>query len=313
MSNPIITINNELLEKPSSIEKGGTGSSNSAEACNNLNALYLGVPANTITSDSDLNDYTEAKVYSVDGEVSSTLINCPTLFGFKLIVEYLNSSTYIIQTIIDTDGKSYIRYCISNIWTPWNLTIMTIDDIINHAITADRLSNERNISLTGGATGNVDFDGSKNVVIDVTELDVTYVKKGILPVEFGGTGTSNGSDIVANAADHLSSNKKIGLTGGVTGTPTVFNSTVDINIPITTIDPDYMQKAVPVNKGGTGALTAGGALTNLGAAPKESPEFTGTPLAPYNTDYTTYRMRNGAIGTSSPSGILNGAIYYQYD
>ena len=37
---------------------------------------------------------------------------------------------------------------------------------------------------------------------------------------------------------------------------------------------------VPVAKGGTGAATAGAALTALGAAPLASPTFTGTPAAP---------------------------------
>lgn len=36
----------------------------------------------------------------------------------------------------------------------------------------------------------------------------------------------------------------------------------------------------PVNRGGTGATTASGALTNLGAAPIASPTFTGVPSAP---------------------------------
>lgn len=50
-----------------------------------------------------------------------------------------------------------------------------------------------------------------------------------------------------------------------------------------------------------------------GAAPLASPIFTGTPKAPTGTDYTTSRIRNVRFGTTVPTSLGNGEIYFLYE
>ncbi len=64
---------------------------------------------------------------------------------------------------------------------------------------------------------------------------------------------------------------------------------------------------VPVAKGGTGAATAGAALTALGAAPLASPTFTGTPAAPTasaGTNTTQVATTAFVLANSVPAGTI---------
>jgi len=71
---------------------------------------------------------------------------------------------------------------------------------------------------------------------------------------------------------------------------------------------------VTVAKGGTGATTAGAALTNLGAAPLASPAFTGTPSLPTGTTGITQAAttNNTTLATtafvkSQTTGVTDGS------
>ncbi|WP_438859650.1 hypothetical protein [Achromobacter spanius] len=60
---------------------------------------------------------------------------------------------------------------------------------VGNAATATKLATNRLFSVTGGATaGGVSFDGSGNVALNVTALDVSKANAGTLPVARGGTG-----------------------------------------------------------------------------------------------------------------------------
>lgn len=60
---------------------------------------------------------------------------------------------------------------------------------VGNATTATKLATTRQFSVTGGATAaGVSFDGSGNVALDVTALDVSKATAGTLPVTRGGTG-----------------------------------------------------------------------------------------------------------------------------
>ncbi|QYJ19878.1 hypothetical protein KYT87_19540 [Achromobacter sp. ES-001] len=60
---------------------------------------------------------------------------------------------------------------------------------IGNAATATKLASARTFSVTGGATAaGVSFDGSGNVALNVTALDVSKASAGTLPVARGGTG-----------------------------------------------------------------------------------------------------------------------------
>jgi len=60
---------------------------------------------------------------------------------------------------------------------------------VGNAATATKLATARTFSVTGGATASgVSFDGSGNVALNVTALDVSKASAGNLPVARGGTG-----------------------------------------------------------------------------------------------------------------------------
>lgn len=63
---------------------------------------------------------------------------------------------------------------------------------LGNAATATKLAATRLFSVTGGATaGGVSFDGSGNVALNVTALDVSKANAGTLPVARGGTGLAS--------------------------------------------------------------------------------------------------------------------------
>ncbi|CAB3891006.1 pyocin knob domain-containing protein [Achromobacter piechaudii] len=63
---------------------------------------------------------------------------------------------------------------------------------VGNASTATKLATSRLFSVTGGATaGGVSFDGSGNVALNVTALDVSKASTGTLPVARGGTGVAS--------------------------------------------------------------------------------------------------------------------------
>lgn len=76
---------------------------------------------------------------------------------------------------------------------------------VGNAATATKLAGARLFSMSGGATaGGASFDGSGNVNLVVTALDVSKVTAGILPVSRGGTGLATaqaGSYLIGAGAD----------------------------------------------------------------------------------------------------------------
>ena len=120
---------------------------------------------------------------------------------------------------------------------------------------ADGLATARTIAVSGGATGSATaFDGSANISIPVTALDVSKATAGILAATRGGTGRADGK------ADALATARTIGLSGGATGTATAFDGGANITIPVTGLD---------VSKATAGVLdaTRGGTGRSTGAAP----------------------------------------------
>ena len=63
--------------------------------------------------------------------------------------------------------------------------------IYGNATSATKLQNARTIAISGGATGTAtSFDGSGNITIPVTGLDMSKANAGTLPVGRGGTGAT---------------------------------------------------------------------------------------------------------------------------
>ncbi|WP_063569192.1 phage tail protein [Achromobacter ruhlandii] len=60
------------------------------------------------------------------------------------------------------------------------------------AVAAKKLSTARNVSITGGVTAPAkSFDGTGDIALDVTEIDVSKANKGMLPVARGGSGLAS--------------------------------------------------------------------------------------------------------------------------
>ena len=66
-----------------------------------------------------------------------------------------------------------------------NLSLVTVG-------AANKLSTARTINMTGGVTGSVAFDGSANVTMASTQLNVSNVNGGVLSTLNGGTGRTDG-------------------------------------------------------------------------------------------------------------------------
>lgn len=71
----------------------------------------LGVPIGRVTEGSNLNNYKTVGIYTATGTgIGSTIANTPTTLNFKLVVENIISSNFILQTVISRLGKKWTRY-----------------------------------------------------------------------------------------------------------------------------------------------------------------------------------------------------------
>ena len=100
-----------------------------------------------------------------------------------------------------------------------------------------------------GETGKLYVDLSSNKLFRWT--GTTYVN------------ISGGSEI-ADASLKLYTARSFSLIGGATSDIVNFDGTGNVTLTINGLNPDTLTKAVPIVKGGTGAITAAAARTNLG-------------------------------------------------
>lgn len=162
--------------------------------------------------------------------------------------------------------------------------------------------------------------------------EVSLTSLGSIPLSSLQTQAAN--TVVGNATGSTATPTAITVTGcngaaqalqWTNGTGFGCNSTIatsGANANITSIS--GLSTALSIGQGGTGATSAGGALTNLGAAPLASPTFTGIPAAPTATATTnttqlaTTAMVNSAVTGASLAGAFttlsasgNDALFYQ--
>lgn len=131
------------------------------------------------------------------------------------------------------------------------------------------------LSIDHGGTGGADLESAKS------KLGIKSLEDGIfpapIPISSGGTGSKTSTDaikallpadnrndgnvlqisngnIIWNSVPTGNSNvKNITLTQGAVGSGTInFNGTSDVNVNVQYINPDYLNKVIPINKGGTG-------------------------------------------------------------
>ena len=153
-----------------------------------------------------------------------------------------------------------------------------------NAAKADQLATARTITLSGDASGSVSFDGSQNVTlaVDISALDdindAIDTKQATIT---GAATTITSSNLTASRALVSNSSGKVAVSavtstelGYLDGVTSNIQTQLDgkaasshnhsaSNITSGTLSSDRLP-TVPIAKGGTGATTAAGALTNLG-------------------------------------------------
>ena len=120
-------------------------------------------------------------------------------------------------------------------------------------------------------------------VINSTPIGATTPSTGKF-TDIEATGTLTASSIIgpvtgnASSATKLATPRTVSISGAVTGTPTNFDGSANIEIPITTLNVGAATVGVlAVNRGGTGVTTSTGTGDNVQAV---SPALTGTPTVP---------------------------------
>lgn len=152
------------------------------------------------------------------------------------------------------------------------------------------------VSISGGA-------------INSTPIGATTPSTGKF-TNIGATGTLTASSIIgpvtgnSSSATKLATPRTVSISGAVTGTPTNFDGSANIEIPITTLDVGAATVGVlAVNRGGTGVTTSTGTGANVQAV---SPALTGTPTAPTAADGTsTTQLATTAFVQGAVGGFLS--------
>ena len=217
----------------------------------------------------------------------------------NLIMALLNNGRALFQRMVPNSRKVNGHALTADVTvTKADLGLENVDNTadanktVASAVAADKLKTARTIAISGGATGTATaFDGSANITVPVTGLDMSKATAGTLSVARGGTGATSLSSITvgkAGSASTLTTARTIAISGGATGTATSFNGSANITIPVTKLD---MSKA-------SGTIPAAVKATN-------------------STDYTTSRIRNIRASTTDltpkSSALSNGEVYLVYE
>lgn len=77
-----------------------------------------------VASGDDLNNYTMPGVYKINGTgLAATVLNCPTPYNAKIRVEYIQNTSYVLQTVISRDNKIFTRTQDgTGVWSAWSDT-----------------------------------------------------------------------------------------------------------------------------------------------------------------------------------------------
>lgn len=241
------------------ISKGGTGATTAAQAANNLSVLPLGEVVTKIPENADLNDYDLPGAYAVkNNDIARTIVNIPdeyagTLRVFASVGSNITASSnwkYLVQEYVVFNGRTYLRNGGSGsgatvTWNPWRI-------VVN--------SDDFPFSITRGGTG------ANNAATARANLAVPNMQTETYPALLPPDG--NNSYIKVGKA-----NSSFGLLpsqAGVKGSGHNFFGTQYWYWSEAYVDNYYGSWAgdtIPMDKGGTGAITAAQATKNLNVLP----------------------------------------------
>jgi hypothetical protein len=180
-------------------------------------------------------------------------------------------------------GNTVIYDAVDGVWKNANLTDGTGISITEGAgsITITNSAPDQTVSLTGAGTTAVTGTYPNFTITSNDEFDGTVTS-------VGGTGTINGITLTGT----VTSSGNLTLGGALSG--------VDLTTQVT--------GTLPILNGGTGATTAGGALTNLGAYPASNPSGYTNNTGTVTSITAGTGLTGGAITTSGTIDLANTAV-----
>ena len=128
---------------------------------------------------------------------------------------FIPAGTVSTDTVTITDTRNDSFYC------------GRVQFMLDHL--TERWAKEMKLSLSGGCSGSVLFDGSKDKFLHVTGLNMEYANHGVLTINNGGTGASSTSEALEKlGAAPLSHKTDAGdITAGVMGMEVVASDGMD--------------------------------------------------------------------------------------
>lgn len=175
----------EVAKVKTEIQNGSVASATKLQTARTINGVAFDGTRNIelladpqvseIPANANLNNYKNAGFYGCRlSATAETVSNAPTTVAFSLVILNAGNESIVTQLLSEFNtpagSKLYIRRCYNNSWGGWH-PIATADGTLQTGLfaqSASRLAAAHTISLTGGVTGSVAFDGTANVSLAAT-------------------------------------------------------------------------------------------------------------------------------------------------
>ena len=189
----------------------------------------------------DANQILHADISGSASIIGGVAVNVKGVTDGDILVYHTSTNSFLpeAKTSGAGDGKYLVLKKGETILCEYNgsanveLDISPLTETVGEA---EKLKYARKITLTGKATGEGTFDGSKNCEINVTKISTTYAD-------------SSDTATTASKADKLTTARKISIGGKVTASAVNFDGSSDVVLNVTAMDiPDSAQKLSTARK-----------------------------------------------------------------